>query len=377
MNLPPLDADGINTLGAAVSRIAKLESLFENRARTLGRAGKVVLAGFAALELAVLVDIVRKRRLRRGWLLADSALAVVANLASTTLTGPDTGLDLRYAQVQALAVTAATTAGFAPVSIASVAVASAAWTSSLLVQRRRRPTQEAPVVAAALEPMLTWLALGALTRYLRGVDTELGDLREHQRRLAEAAVIETERERRHRLLHDTALQTLEAVAGDWYPDDASLRSVAAADADLLRRALAESPEVRDLDTALVEMVAAYRRAGLDIVFDRGGPGCGACSACRSPALAAELTAAAREAIVNSFKHASPCTTSVTAKCHDGVVAIRVSDDGKGFDVDTAPAGYGIEHSLRRRLAAVGGEVEIESSPGAGTTVRLSVPVPQT
>ena len=51
---------------------------------------------------------------------------------------------------------------------------------------------------------------------------------------------------------------------------------------------------------------------------------------------------------------------------------EVRDDGAGFVVPTVVNGNGLAN-LRDRVAAVGGEVEVESAPGAGTTVVGVVP----
>ena len=51
----------------------------------------------------------------------------------------------------------------------------------------------------------------------------------------------------------------------------------------------------------------------------------------------------------------------------------VKDDGPGFDPATTAPGVGITRSIRGRVEAVGGSVEIVSSPGDGAEVRLVVP----
>ena len=60
---------------------------------------------------------------------------------------------------------------------------------------------------------------------------------------------------------------------------------------------------------------------------------------------------------------------------DGNVVLIVEDDGKGFDPGRAvdgERGMGLV-SMRERAAQVGGALEIESRPGAGTTVYVRVP----
>ena len=50
--------------------------------------------------------------------------------------------------------------------------------------------------------------------------------------------------------------------------------------------------------------------------------------------------------------------------------VSVHDDGCGFDPATTPEGVGLSRSLRGRIAEVGGRVELTSSPGNGTEVRI-------
>ena len=61
-------------------------------------------------------------------------------------------------------------------------------------------------------------------------------------------------------------------------------------------------------------------------------------------------------------------------CRAGEVALVVAgiDDGVGFDVAAGSNGVGLVN-MRDRIAAAGGELSIESSPGRGTRVSGSVP----
>ncbi|RYD32090.1 MAG: hypothetical protein EOP87_13475 [Verrucomicrobiaceae bacterium] len=54
--------------------------------------------------------------------------------------------------------------------------------------------------------------------------------------------------------------------------------------------------------------------------------------------------------------------------------LRIGDDGKGFDgkAATSSAGMGLRH-LRERAAAMGADLEIDSTPGEGTRIRLNMP----
>ena len=59
---------------------------------------------------------------------------------------------------------------------------------------------------------------------------------------------------------------------------------------------------------------------------------------------------------------------------DGAVSVVVEDDGAGFDPEATPRGRLGLLGMRERVELVGGEIEIESSPGAGTSVAVRVPV---
>jgi signal transduction histidine kinase len=93
---------------------------------------------------------------------------------------------------------------------------------------------------------------------------------------------------------------------------------------------------------------------------------------------AVLYRAARELLINAAKHARIQRVSLTCLCDQTDLTIMVSDDGCGFDPEARDSahekrGFGLA-SVRERLCNLGGEMEIDSSPGRGTTVRLSLPL---
>ena len=92
--------------------------------------------------------------------------------------------------------------------------------------------------------------------------------------------------------------------------------------------------------------------------------------------------AVRELLINVRKHAGVARAKVcieqhgTRDCH-----ITVSDDGRGFDptqIETSSSGehFGLS-SMQERMEIMAGRCVIESSPGAGTTVRMEVPLLET
>jgi signal transduction histidine kinase len=85
-----------------------------------------------------------------------------------------------------------------------------------------------------------------------------------------------------------------------------------------------------------------------------------------------LYRAAQEAVTNARRHgrAGQVTVSVTFGAAD--TRLEVSDDGAGFDVGASQQGFGLL-GLRERAALLGGTVTVDSSPGTGTRVLVTVP----
>jgi signal transduction histidine kinase len=82
----------------------------------------------------------------------------------------------------------------------------------------------------------------------------------------------------------------------------------------------------------------------------------------------------QEALTNVVKHAAASAVSILLVRRDGVVTAVVEDDGAGFDSKAAPADrLGLE-GMRERVELHDGRLTIESAPGAGTTVRVEVPL---
>jgi signal transduction histidine kinase len=79
------------------------------------------------------------------------------------------------------------------------------------------------------------------------------------------------------------------------------------------------------------------------------------------------------ALANVEQHAPGASVVVSVRPEPGRVAVTVRDDGPGFDAASARQGFGIGEVLGRQLAAVGGTGVVESTPGAGTVVRILIP----
>lgn len=88
----------------------------------------------------------------------------------------------------------------------------------------------------------------------------------------------------------------------------------------------------------------------------------------------------RELITNALKHAQADRLDVAMRREDGArVVLTVADDGRGFDPLTldrpvvGSGGFGLL-SVRERLAHFGAKLRVDSQPGAGTRIRIEVPI---
>ena len=81
----------------------------------------------------------------------------------------------------------------------------------------------------------------------------------------------------------------------------------------------------------------------------------------------------KEILHNIVKHSGARRVVISVQERAGVLELLIYDQGRGFDESAVRHGHGLT-SLRRRAAALGGTLQINSRPGSGTTVALRVPV---
>jgi signal transduction histidine kinase len=83
---------------------------------------------------------------------------------------------------------------------------------------------------------------------------------------------------------------------------------------------------------------------------------------------------AQESLRNVVKHSGAQKCNVELSGLDGAVCLRVHDDGLGFDPRAVDGGGGLGLvSMRERLRAVGGEIELQSNPRGGTELVVRIP----
>jgi signal transduction histidine kinase len=90
-------------------------------------------------------------------------------------------------------------------------------------------------------------------------------------------------------------------------------------------------------------------------------------------LVPDLLQMAREVLSNAARHAGASRVTVRAHASGREVELCVSDDGIGFDPGQISAGHGLEN-LKERAAWIGGSLDIDSWPGQGSRIRMTVPL---
>lgn len=182
----------------------------------------------------------------------------------------------------------------------------------------------------------------------------------------EARIRETERAEIAAMVHDQVLHTLALIQRNAH-DQREVARLARGQERTLRNWLYKptaSPTER-FGAALEEAAAEVEDSfaiGVDTVV------VGDCDV--DPDVAA-LVAASREAMVNAGKHAKVESISLYAEVEDEQLSVFVRDRGVGFD----PAGvsddrHGVRGSIIGRMERHGGTVDVRSTPGEGTEVRL-------
>lgn len=218
----------------------------------------------------------------------------------------------------------------------------------------------------------------------------IGQLREREAEVAALSAArgaEQERSRIARDMHDTLAQgftsivTLgHAVAGELDTDPAAARR----HVELITRTAAENlAESRRIIRALsparldgatlpeaVERIAAVFAEETDTdarVLVEGDV--------LAAAPAAEVVAlrVVQEGLANVRKHARARSVEVRLSYAGDSVEITLSDDGIGFDTGSPSDGFGLA-GMRARVADAGGDLDVRSAPGAGTTVTALVPL---
>jgi len=216
---------------------------------------------------------------------------------------------------------------------------------------------------------------GLLLRNVRLIE----ELRESRRRIVSAQ--DDRAKRLERNIHDGAQQQLVALTVKARLARAVLGRDPAKAGELLAEIETETQsaleDLRDLargiyppllaDRGLVEALGAQaRRSPVPVTIEPDGLGR------YGPEVEAGVYFSVLEALQNVAKYAEASSARVRLGGANGEVRFEVSDDGRGFDPADTRLGTGLQ-GIVDRVSALGGEVEITSIPGHGTTVAGRVP----
>ena len=249
------------------------------------------------------------------------------------------------------------------------------------------------------------LAVGAyraLERDALARQTLLDELREAQGDLADAqhrAGVLAERARLSREIHDSVAQglssinlLLQAAEREWDAKPVAAREHASQAASTARDGLDEVRRVvRDLAPAELAAVpgepalphalrqtcarlAAHGEVDVRVAVE-GTP------VALGTDIETALLRTARGALANVLEHAAATSAVVTLTYQPGTVTLDVRDNGRGLPTagpaegtDRRNRGRGLA-GIRERVAALGGHLVVESDPGEGTALAVSIPLP--
>jgi signal transduction histidine kinase len=189
---------------------------------------------------------------------------------------------------------------------------------------------------------------------------------------------ERERARLLASMHDTALQTLEAIAniaergGDLEARLLEVARAARAQATQLRNSLRRADEDPgewfDALAPLAESLEA--RSGIRVEIVNVGQSLHLESRQREA-----LLGAVQEALRNIEKHAAATKVNIFVEAGADRLRVVIRDDGQGFDMNLIrPESLGIAKSIIARLEAVGGGAHIETRAARGVRVELWIPL---
>lgn len=314
------------------------------------------------------------------------SVAVVFDLASSFAL---------FAVVPMLMMSLSTSPAIAVVTLANLMPVIVVWLRGGTLDRDIAAVLPTSLLGIALSVMLgLWIT--RVTRQSRERGTLIDELRRNRERVARLsreAGVAAERERLAREIHDTLAQGLtsiislvQAAEAGFATDPEVARSHLGLAGQVARESLAEA---REFVTALTppvlkesSLVQAARRQAEGLVAQTGMRAEVVVNGNERElpmAVSVVLLRSLQEAVANIRKHA-PKARSAEVRLLYGTDTVRlyVRDDGPGFEpgerTSGAKGGFGLP-GMRTRAQEIGGDSTVDSAPGRGTTVEVTVPVP--
>jgi signal transduction histidine kinase len=267
----------------------------------------------------------------------------------------------------------------------STSLLSLALISTWYTIHGREPFPNASMSQNILSLQILFCVVAVPLMFLSAVMAEARRTQELLRRTS-GSLIEAQEQERHRIareLHDDLGQALAltSVTLDGLIQESG-ESLKPALTDLSSQISAISDTAREISHGLYPTHLEY--LGLAKALKR------LCDECRSgknisihltmgnlpdqlqPSISLSLYRIAQETMHNIITHSRAKKVQVELGADDTQISLRIIDDGVGFDPGHEEAGLGLE-SMRHRVRAVGGFIDISSSPNSGTRIEVQVP----
>lgn len=251
--------------------------------------------------------------------------------------------------------------------------------ASIFMRAEAWQVDEVPLTLVALSLGLAW--------YARRRRQEAARLLAQNRELAQKliAVQDSERLALARELHDEFAQHCTAIRieATYIQRSSSLEQIgeaarrAAASAELLQvgvRRLVRRLRPAELDqlglvAAMQSLCEAWAtRSGVRCQFHSRGD-----LRQLGEAIDTTIYRVTQETLANVVRHANATRVNIELTATPQVLSLSVEDDGRGFTVATPERGFGLLGATER-AAALGGSFEADSAPGAGTRIRMQLPL---
>jgi signal transduction histidine kinase len=333
-----------------------------------------VMALIAGAQVLTTV-IVSRRAARRatwhddriGWIETSST---AAGLLAEAVAGPMfSQINERPMQNYGLAVSALAAMAFSRRSavVASSIALGVASAAAAVLNRQRRGYPLPAVAVGGVNFAANSAPARIFVEELRRQALDLDVARKAALVQTERLAAEQERDHQRRVVHDSALQVIEVIAGDWQVDDELLLARIDFEIERLEQLVRDGtlPRAASLGDGLARLTEEFELQGLRVSLDLEEA-----AAQQVGPTAEALGDAAHEALANVRKHANVELVRISlCSAHDGI-ELAISDSGVGFDPMAPHSGFGLRESIERRMSDGGGTAEVDSAPGAGTTVRL-------
>jgi signal transduction histidine kinase len=131
---------------------------------------------------------------------------------------------------------------------------------------------------------------------------------------------------------------------------------------------AGSREEEPLEAAIESLVEDFRQGtGISITTQM------TLNTAPSPQVSKVLYRIVQESLTNICKHAHATTVMIQLNASPYKISLIIKDNGRGFQLDSKPTGFGLQ-SMRERVAALKGDLQLSTEPGAGCRISVELPL---